>query len=445
MAADPVALAAESLARRTGMRLPSGSRTRVLDALTRRARLLAGGDLHAYAEQLGRDPEELDSLFDIVAVGQTAFLRHPALFDAVGAVLPDAARRSRGDLHLVSAGCSTGEEAWTLAACAMSSLRSAPFMVTALDWSRDAIATARAGRYPAAATEAMAGHMRRWFEASDVGASVVEAGPSLRERVRFVRANLTRLGGLEAADLVLFCNVGIYFERVVMEAVVARLHAILRPGGLLFLGAAESLWGLEHDFELVELGDVFGYRRSWGVDTVVSTQAPRPVRSTAEVGAVEPSLALGPDPGAPEARAVGSVVQVREALAAARAALASGVLDVAAAAAHAVLAFDEFDVEAHFVLASVADRSGASGVVEAYRRVLYLDPDFALARACSAPLLERDGQRRRAAVEYRAAAQGLVAAPSRYEPYLEAMSPDLLADACLRRAATLEPSEAAPA
>lgn len=417
------------------MRLPPGSRTRLLDALTGRAALVAGGDLDAYAELLVDDPVEVDALFDVVAVGQTAFMRHPALFEAVEAALPDAASQSRGDLHLVSAGCSTGEEAWTLAACAMSCLGRPRFRVTALDWSRTALEKARAGVYPAGAAEGMAARHRRWFEAHGGGGYEVGAGPSLRERVRFVRANLTRLEGVDPADVVLFCNVGIYFEREVMEAVVASLNAILRPGGLLFLGAAESLWGLEHDLELVELGEVFGYRRPVDAGTTMSVPIGRQAGPPAP--RVDPA---GPAPGSDrEIPPAGSTVQAREALAGAQAALVSGDLDAAASAAQAVLGFDEFDVEAHFVVASVADRSGASDVVEAYRRVLYLDPGFALARACSAPLLEREGKHRRAAAEYRAAAHGLAATPARYEPYLEAMSADLLADACRRRAATLEP------
>lgn len=416
--ADPVEAAAACLARRTGLRLPAGSRTRLHDAVAARAERTTGGDLGRYAAVLDWDPDELDALFDVVSVGQTAFWRHPGLFEALeDGVLPMHAGRGDG-VHVVSAGCSTGEEAWTLAACASGRLGAAAYRVTAVDWCRDALATARAGRYRADAV-AVPDRYLRWFDnVEHGGVRHVEPGAQLRERVRFVRANLRRpLTRVEPADVVLFCNVGIYFDKDVTEEVVAHLSAILRPGGHLFVGAAESLWGLDHDLELVEVGDVFAYRRP------------------------EPAIARRPPPrSAPPRprRRPDSAVRAREVIASAQAALVRGELEAAADAARVVLAFDEFDVEAHFVVATVADRSGAAGAVEAYRRVLYLDSGFALARACSAPLFESGGQMRRAAAEYRAAAVGLLDAPSRYEPYLESMSAELLADACLRRADRLE-------
>lgn len=427
MAPDPVDAAAAGLERHTGLRLPAGSRLRLHDAVATRASRVTAGDLHEYATLLDAELHEIDALFDLVSVGQTAFLRHPGLFEALeDRVLPECAAAS-GEVHIVSAGCSTGEEAWTLAACAASRLGATRFRVTAVDWCRDALEVARAGRYPANAVEVLPRRYRRWFDPSDAsrGPGVV-AGPALRERVRFVRANLRhRDTCLEAADVVLFCNVGIYFDKAVTEEVVANLSTGLRRGGHLFLGAAESLWGLDHDLELVEIGDVFAYRRppECGVIRRREAEFVSAARSRDAAQRVQGRIA--------------TKVEAREVLASAQAALVRGELDGAEQAARLVLDYDEFDVEAHFVVASVADRSGAEDVVEAYRRVLYLDPGFALARACNATLLERGGHSRRASAEYRRAATGLAAAPARYEPYLEAMSVDLLADACRRRAAAL--------
>lgn len=427
VASDPVAEAAASLERRTGLRLPVGSRMRLQDSLATRASLTRGGDLDRYVSLLDSDPHEVDSLFDLVSVGQTAFLRHPELFEALEAtVLPECAART-GAVHIVSAGCSTGEEAWTLAACAASRLGDSKSRVTAVDWCREALEVARAGRYPATAVAGLPQSYRRWFESCDHGGGHgVVARPMLRERVRFVRANLRRpCPSFDPADVILFCNVGIYFDKAVTEEVVANLTSVLRPGGHLFLGSAESLWGLDHELELVELGDVFAYRRP-SADSRNRRGGPEPT-----------SVVRTQDAAARVWSRITTRVEAREALASAQAALVRGELDGAARAARTVLDHDEFHVEAHFVLASVADRGGADDAVDAYRRVLYLDPDFALARACNATLLERGGHSRRAAAEYHVAARGLAAAPSRYEPYLEAMSVDLLADACRRRARAL--------
>lgn len=427
MPADPVAAAAGSLARRTGLQLPTGSRMRLHDAMESRAASTSDGDLCRYAALVDSDDVEADILFDLVSVGQTAFLRHPGLFGALEqTVLPECAVR-HGDVHMVSAGCSTGEEAWTLAACAAARLGAGGFRVTAIDLCRQALEVARAGRYPEDALGSLPDRYLRWFGTIDgAGGPRVEVNQALRERVRFIRANLKGLRArFEPADVVLFCNVGIYFDRDVTEEVVATLAGMLRPGGYLFLGAAESLWGLDHELDLVDLGDVFAYRRRQG-HGVERPMEQDPVASPPrheQAGA------------APER--IASSVQAREVLASAQAALARGELDGAERAARFLLEYDEFDVGAHFVVASVAERSGAEDVVEAYRRVLYLDPGFALARACSATLLEQGGHNRRAAAEYRAAALGLAEAPARYEPYLEAMSAVLLADACRLRAAAL--------
>jgi len=442
---DPVGAAAVVLAERTGLRLPAGSRVILRDALAERAAERCGGDLRRYATDLTRDDRhEVDALFDLVAVGQTQFYRQPATFGALlDHVIPALARRCE-PIHLVSAGCSTGEEAWTLAACAAAAAGpSVPFEVTAVDWSRRSLALAEEARYPAASVEALPDPLRRHFEVHE---GVALPSETLRQRVRFVRRNLSHLrpGDLGGdVDVILFCNVGIYFDRAVVERGLAAFHDALSPGGYLFLGHAESLWGLRHPFELVDVGNVFAYRRGASQEPpsmplparseVAATVAPEvPLTRVARASsAAEPRMASG------EAEADADAA-VRELVAAAQEALIRGRLDLAEEAASALEGADAFNPDAQFVKATVAERRGAHDeAAAAFRRALYLDPSFALAHFGQAQSCERCGDLRRAAAGYQAAARNLVAEPERYDGYLESLRVSALAAACAAKAQTL--------
>lgn len=210
------------------------------------ARLRRAGPL-AEACDTGRpDPDDPNwaALLDAVTVQETRLFRHPAQCAAVAALLPAAlaAARSEGrPFRLLSAGCATGEEAFTLAALAQEATQDAPgaaIEVLGLDLCRQALASAEAGTIAPGLGEPLAlvpPPLRPWFEDASARPRL---HPSLRRMLRFERRNL--LGWAEEGFDVIFCrNVLIYLTEPARVSVKASLRAALRPGGILALGPTD--------------------------------------------------------------------------------------------------------------------------------------------------------------------------------------------------------------
>lgn len=191
------------------------------------------------------------AVIDAVTVQETRLFRHPAQCLTLDAeVLPAliAAAQGRGAqrLRLLSAGCATGEEAWTLAALAQDAIAHSRARqgceVLGLDLSRPALRIAAGAQYPAGPPDPLRDvpPAFRHFFVADAGG--VAAGPLLRGHARFRRANLLdpRLGDARF-DVVSCRNVGIYLTAKARAAVIRRLAAHLHPGGALMLGAGDPV------------------------------------------------------------------------------------------------------------------------------------------------------------------------------------------------------------
>ncbi|HYR26917.1 MAG TPA: CheR family methyltransferase, partial [Thermoanaerobaculia bacterium] len=153
-------------------------------------------------------------------------------------------------LHVWSAGCSTGEEPYSLAMTLLTHFDPAEWdlRVDATDLSTRVLETARAGVWPTSRAEEISkAHLRRFF-LRGVGANknTCKAGDELRSIIRFGRLNLTdpQLAMPDGYDLVFCRNVLIYFRNAVRTQVVGNLLHHLRDGGHLFLGHAETLAGI---------------------------------------------------------------------------------------------------------------------------------------------------------------------------------------------------------
>jgi chemotaxis protein methyltransferase CheR len=192
------------------------------------------------------------ALLDAVTVQETRLFRSPAqLAELREAVLPErfAAAAAEGrPLRLLSAGCATGEEAWSLAALALDAAgpgrgrpATAAIEVTGIDICRAALAAARAATYrgPPDPLRSVPPGFHRWFEAT--AGQVVPAAP-LRAVTGFRRANLLRLVEREAQyDVILWRNVGIYFTPAARQTTLEGLVRVLRPGGALLLGPTDQV------------------------------------------------------------------------------------------------------------------------------------------------------------------------------------------------------------
>ncbi|HVT81302.1 MAG TPA: CheR family methyltransferase [Phycisphaerae bacterium] len=218
-----------------------------------------------------RWPDENVVLARCLTVPETYFFRGMDHFQAlIETVLPTLRRRTDGSsskLKLLSAGCASGEEAYTVAIM----LREhAPWLgqveITAVDVNPDALAKARSGRYTAwSLRETPAWARQRYFCA--VGSDYV-LDEAIRQSVTFEQRNLAmpdagfwRPGAFD----VVFCrNMLMYLDPPKMAALVGWMTDALRPDGFLFLGHAETLRGIPHAFDLRRHGEAFFYQMSGG-------------------------------------------------------------------------------------------------------------------------------------------------------------------------------------
>jgi chemotaxis protein methyltransferase CheR len=212
---------------------------------------------------------ERQQLVDAVTIQETHFFRNPPQIRALRQhVLPELVRRSvalERPLTIWSAGCSTGEEPYTLAMLIRELLPMATrehVRILGSDVSASALDFAATGQYgPRAVQMAESVDLARWFSVS--GDSYV-VRDDVRELVELRLHNLvTEPPPFEPGevDLLLCRNVTIYFNRATTKALMGRFHSVLSDGGYLFLGHSETLWQMSDAFTLVPLGDAFVYRR----------------------------------------------------------------------------------------------------------------------------------------------------------------------------------------
>jgi type IV pilus assembly protein PilK len=204
----------------------------------------------AYYQLLTKPAEsavEWDLLIERLINHETSFFRHPPSFDALRRhILPELrdARVRGGRLNLWSAGCSTGQEAYSLAMLAMADeALKGEFTVWGGDISRYAIDVARRARYgPRAVATIPAEYRQRFLRPVEDGPGAdQEITQELRQRVRFMITNLVETEGFSASHDVIFChNVLIYFSPAAVTQAIAVLASRLTLGGYLLLGPGEA-------------------------------------------------------------------------------------------------------------------------------------------------------------------------------------------------------------
>jgi two-component system CheB/CheR fusion protein len=218
--------------------------TYVARRIEMRMRIRGVETLAGYASLLARDPGEADRLLASLSVRVTGFFRDPESWRRLDQALDQEGPRLGAPFLAWSMGCSTGEEAWSLALLLDARARAgrppaSGFLVIGSDLDGRALARAEAARYAAPAAEAV----RDWLgeipgERADGQFTVDRA---LRDRVRFRREDLTGIRAEPARfDLVCCRNVLIFLSREGQERMLDNALRSLRPGGLLMLGRTET-------------------------------------------------------------------------------------------------------------------------------------------------------------------------------------------------------------
>ncbi|MEO6067956.1 MAG: protein-glutamate O-methyltransferase CheR [Gemmatimonadota bacterium] len=216
----------------------------------------------AYSELLRSDPGELEKLKDALTINVTRLYRNPETWERLRTlVLPGLLAQREGAVRVWSAGCSSGEEPYTLAMClAEESERMGKHLwatrsrIVATDIDEVVMARARAGRYPSSAFIEMPPELTaKYFR--PLGIDDRQVVPTLQRMIDVRRQDLLREPAPNPPfDLVVCRNVVIYFDRDGQDRIFDAFAKALAPGGYLLLGKVETLFGAAR--ERLELVDV---------------------------------------------------------------------------------------------------------------------------------------------------------------------------------------------
>lgn len=433
---------------------------------------------------------ERQRLLDGVTIQETHFYRNGAQIESLRLhLLPDLMRRCAAEgrpLRIWSAGCSTGEEPYTLAMLALevrAALRlDVGIVIVGTDVSAAAVEVAERATYAGRTVDlAEDGALARWFDRAPGEAFRVR--DEVRELVSFRVHNLITdeppfpPGSL---DLVVCRNVTIYFARETTRALVHRFHDVIRPNGYLLLGHAETLWQISDAFALVPVAEAFVYRKEAPVPVAAPTPAPRPATPAASTDGsativpvnraprpfprrtrtrngssrVPPRAVRAADPivsaaAAAVERATSELVNTREtterataharsrsagvdALIAARQAWAEGRYSNVVELSHRATHADPMLVDAYVLGGQASSTLGDDvGALDALRKAVYLEPSAGHAHFLLAGALARLGQPGPAARSFRAAAASLpLVSPEQLRFLLDGRDVQELVDLC---------------
>ena len=411
---------------------------------------------------------ERQRLLDDVTIQETFFFRNAPQMDALrSSVLPDLIKHavaSSRPLRIWSAGCSTGEEPYTVAMLALEVAERlgvrVQIEIVGTDVSASAVNRARSAKYVGRSVDLAEPQAReRWFDVRADGVHVVQQ--PVRDLVDVRVHNLV----LEpppfddgSVDLVVCRNVTIYFSRETTAQVIEAFHRVLRPEGYLLLGHAESLWQVTDDFTLLPVGEAFVYRRGAAPDL------PEPVADAASADDARAQVSRSgrpaaqrrlPSPSTPHvpaieiaepsrrprrpARSVSGLAELGEI---AERALAEGRYDDALQCATSIIDADPLSRCGHVLAARAHLSQGHDGpALGRLRKAVYVDPTSAEAHFMLADVLTRLDQRALAAASYRAAAgSALSASPDDLRRLLDGRDVESFVDLCLSLADACERS-----
>lgn len=242
-----------------------GSRVRELLA-ARAMRSIQELHAHLVAPQ-GNQPLWNDLIARIVT-RETSFFRQEEHFAVLRDVILPAAISNRSfdgipEVRILSAGCATGQEAYSLAMMLQESpelLRHANFAIDACDLDEEALRSARAAEYAEPELRGLSAERRARFTVPS--GDRLRIADNIRSMVRFFRHNLLDALPGTSYDAIFCRNVTIYFDAGTTERVAARLAEALHPGGHLFCGHSETLRGTESALRPIPIGNAIVYRRA---------------------------------------------------------------------------------------------------------------------------------------------------------------------------------------
>lgn len=384
--------------------------------------------------------KEIPNLLDVITVGETEFFRTPAHFDVLREfILPEIMRRKSAFLNtfaldagaffpepvikIWSAGCSTGEEPYSIAMTVLETVPQAAngaVSVFTTDVNRERIEKAKIGLYNKKTVRNLGPEiLDKYF--TKVG-DRYEVTALVKKMVRFSRHNLARdrfdLENMRDADIIFCRNVLIYFDLPTTKRIIDNFYDSLNDDGYLIIGPAESLWQISSKFRAVEFPHVFVHRKQLGfvaetekpfinipelnLEDILPSIAP-PIEAQTEVPLYEEEIKASHDQGAAnvvyeegirlfkekdyeKAIAVfdGIIAENPKFIQAyfAKATILSnqGEYEKAIAELKKIIRVDNLFIEAYYLMGVLFNKIGDMGrAIEGFQKVIYIDPAIVLA------------------------------------------------------------------
>ena len=259
-----------------------------------RRRRLSLRDAQAYVEYLNSSAEELEHLIDALVIQETRFFRDHAVFEQIRTWAQSAFSAGPEPLRILSAPCSTGQEAYSVGATLrLAGIALSGFAIDAFDISRSALSAARRGSYPPGALEHVPEELRN--QCGALRDNQWHIHDELRNRIRFERRNLALSGALDeepAYDLVLCRNLFIYLHADARAVLAESLSRALRPGGRLIIGTGDRVPELNRYFAPLKPASGFAFTHK----ALVASNQPAEIARVPLPYGVRPRRELAPQP-----------------------------------------------------------------------------------------------------------------------------------------------------
>lgn len=243
------------------------------DGCARRMKQVGARTLRDYWDQLTAQPSrdgELRQLLNEITIGETYLFRSPAQLDALRKVIlpelvAEKTKQLTKRLRVWSAGCSTGEESYTLAMNMLEEsdrlLKGWTVEILATDLNDRSVETAKAGIYGDYALRVTTDYFKRKY-LSPVDEKKLQVRPEVKKLITFSRLNLqddAKMLFMKGMDIIFCCNVLIYFDGPSKSKVINHFFNNLNFGGYFFLGTSESLVKFNEEFHLVHFPGTIAY------------------------------------------------------------------------------------------------------------------------------------------------------------------------------------------
>jgi chemotaxis protein methyltransferase CheR len=416
--------------------------------------------------------KEFDYLLNLITIPETYFFRDRSQFRALERfVIPEIIKKKSypgASLRIWSAGCSTGEEPYTIAMILAAGMVDRPIQVLATDVSHDALKAAREGVYTARSVRDMPQeYLNRFF--TRIGDQYF-LEDSIKQMVEFRYFNLVTepypLMEMSGWDIIFCRNVTIYFQAEATRKVIHNFYLSLREGGYLFAGYSESLRYISDEFNTVQQEGAFFYQKGVPKKTVrKKTRKIRGRRGTTVRSAnkKDPKAVAGLksdeiaqicarakellEMGQPEGASEILSPYLRESntpesvlLLQAEIALNQGDLKKALQLCERIVQREPLSTAGHYLMGVIyLTWEDEARAIEEFKKVLYLEPEHALGRFNLGELYSQVGRSDEARLEYANVVQLLKKMPeSLDERFAGGFSPALLIDTCLSRLKALE-------